>query len=398
MLGTRTILAGVLCPVLACGGERAACLPLVEGVPIVTSAGAAAGEATRFDELWRRGGTRESEELGLPIGVVPGPGGHVVIPDFQLAELILVGGDGSWRGNIARAGAGPGEVRLPAAAAWREDGTLVVFDLTGSRIVTLAATGEPVAADIRLDASFAGPTVARGELDGVALQPSGAPVLLTHFEKSTADGTFTDEVQGLVLRLDPTSGRVDTLATPVYPIVFAGAFGKAPVPGWPRPVAAVGPDGRLAVAASDGSYRVLVYDADARPLFQMCGAGEPPPLSEREVNAGGDPARGELSAAFRAARRPARPAAFGRIVVAADGGLWVQRDRPGMFGAPLEGVLGVPGAQYDVFDADGRLLRTLTAPAAVRIQAVSGDTVWAFETGARDEVWLVVYRIVTETS
>jgi hypothetical protein len=375
-----------------CGGDvQTTCLPLREGVRVIANVESAAREVPRFEELWRRGGTREGEELSVPLGVAAGPNGRIAIADFQLAEIIVVDGDGTWHGSWTRTGGGPGETRHPVAAAWRADGALVVFDILGNRIVTLR-DGEPLPGDVQVDPGFACPSVSRGGMLGITMQP-GAPILLTEFEQVGTDGTFTGDMQGLAMRLDVRSGRVDTLAAPVYPNVEAERWGGIAAPGWPRPVAAAGGE-YAAVAAADGSYRVVVLNASGRAVRQICRDAPPLPLHQRELGTAATAELADLAAAVAGARRPPTPAAIGRLVVTREGGVWVQRERPGSFGTTYESFQGVPVGTYDVFDALGRYTSTVTAPDGARIQAVAGDTAWAFIVGDLDETWLAAYRLI----
>lgn len=391
----------VLCAVwaivlAACAPERPPeCEPLVDGVPLAANATSPEVVRTfRLEELWRRAGTREGEDLLLPITVVPAPGGRVAIPDFSLSEVSVVEADGTWRGAVTRTGDGPHEVRAPVAAAWVSDSVLRIFDIGRSRILAVDLDGRPAADEVALDPAFAAPVLARGELNGVALHAPAAPVLMTNTEATLPDGTFTDRMRGIVVRLDPSTSRFDTLSLPEWPTVLVPGWGDVAVPGWPRPMAAAA-DTLLAVAADDGSYRIVVYGAGGRPLRQVCRSVAPLPLTERELGEAGDAENAALVEAFGAAPRPEPPASIGRIVVTREGGLWVGRQRPSRLGLN-EALWGVPGARLDVFDAAGAYLGEVATPGGARVQAVSGDRVWAFETGALDEVWLVAYRLIAE--
>lgn len=83
---------------------------------------------------------------------------------------------------------------------------------------------------------------------------------------------------------------------------------------------------------------------------------------------------------------------FGRLVLDADGRLWVQRERP-QLGVPMAELYGMPGAEHDVFDADGRYLGTVRLPDGARLQAVRADTVYAFEIGDLGETWVVALEM-----
>jgi hypothetical protein len=229
---------------------------------------------------------------------------------------------------------------------------------------------------------------------GITMQPN-ALILLTHLDQVAPDGTFRDEMQGLALRLDVPTGQVDTLAAPVYPIARAERWGNVPAPGWPRPIAAAGGE-YAAVAAADGSYRVLVLNASGHAVRQICRAVPPQPLHERELGSGitDDDDRKVLAKAMAGAPSPQTLPKIGRLVVTNEGGVWVQRERSGSFGQVGESYQGVAGATYDIFDALGGYTGTLTAPDGARIQAVAGDTAWAFVVGDLDETWLVAYRLI----
>jgi hypothetical protein len=268
----------------------------------------------------------------------------------------------------------------------------VVLDILGNKIVTLR-DGEPEPGDVQVDPSFAGPSVARGELLGITMQPS-APILLTQLEQVAQDGTFRGQMQGLALRLDISSGRVDTLAAPVYPNVRTERWGGIRAPGWPAPIAAAGGE-YAAVAAADGSYRLMVLNASGRAVRQICRDAPPLPLHDRELGSKvSDDERRELASAVAGAPRAPTLRAIGRLVVTREGGVWVQRERAGHFGDGVEFFMGVPDGTYDIFDALGRYSGTLTAPDGARIQAVAGDTAWAFVVGDLDETWLVAYQLI----
>jgi hypothetical protein len=75
-----------------------------------------------------------------------------------------------------------------------------------------------------------------------------------------------------------------------------------------------------------------------------------------------------------------------------DGRLWVQRDRP----APLmehDVMLGVAGARYDVFDAEGRYLGEVQAPERLRALGATREEVYGFEIDDQGAIWVVAYRM-----
>lgn len=129
-------------------------------------------------------------------------------------------------------------------------------------------------------------------------------------------------------------------------------------------------------------------------MRQICRDAAPLPVTAREVEP--EPSSElpeELLSALRGAVLPDTLAAFGRLFWGTDGRLWVQRDRPSSF---TPSYLGVPGARYDVFDAEGRYLGGVSAPPGAYLQAAAGDTVWSIEFGQLDEASVVAYELVVD--
>jgi hypothetical protein len=341
---------------------------------------------------------------------------------------------------------------MPVAAVWGDDGRLAVFDVVAPKIAfladakstargttaaggmdvpermpgaerTSAAASESAAEDRAVTPTFTAPVVSSGELLWAGVQPSGAALLqpahLPIADEATTRGAASDAKAAtasstadlatgaaatvaaatgrrlaLILRLPPGAAAPDTLARGIVRTVPAGRpFAGWTLPGWPRPVAGVGPGGVLATGGQDGAYRVVIHDDEGRPTRQVCRDAPPLPLSSAETGRGTVPeALRELAAALRDAPRPDALAPYGRIFLDADGRLWVQRERPSPFDA-ADAMLGVAGAHYDIFDGEGRYLGELQAPAGARLQAALGDTVWAFEVGELDETTVVAYRV-----
>jgi hypothetical protein len=386
---------------VACADARGpTCLPLVEGVEVVDNLGpglwSGQGRTPVLVELWRAGGLAEGEDLGLPIAIAAGPGGGIAIPDFQLAEVTGVAGDGRWLGTLTRNGAGPGEVRQPVAAAWTEEGQLVAFDIVGSKVVFLGEDALPAREDLAVPTAVTGPIVASGGFRGAAVTPDGTVFVLPMAEGPADErGPQTTATTSVLLARDGMAA-VDTILEVTAPVVTTERGNTVVARGHPEALAAAGPDGVIAVGSPDGTYRVLLYSPGGTALRQVCRAAPPFPLDVREEGraaAEPDPA---LMAALAAGPAPDALAAYGRLVVGRGGALWVQRERASPFGggdAGIESIHGVAGATHDVFDGDGRYLGSVRAPDGAYIQAVSSDTVWAFEFGSLDEASVVAYGL-----
>lgn len=339
-------------------------------------------------ELWRAGGLREGETLAYPVGLVVGPDHRAAIPDFRLGRVFVVGPDGAWAGAWTRRGEGPGEVLRPVAAAWTAEGRLAVFDVEGARVVWLDSA-EAAHRTEELDPALTAPVVAGGSLAWAGLSPDGTAYLRPG--PAAVEGRARAVDRTVAAR--PGGMAPDTLLRDTVPTLAAeGRFAGVPVPGAPRPVVAVGRDGGLLRGAADGSYRILEVGAPEGSRTALCREADPLPLTARERGRGGFPeGREELAAAIGEAPPPERIATFSRFFVGSSGRFWVQRERPVPGGST--GLLGVPGATYDVFDPDGSYLGSVEAPADARLQAASGDTAWALEFGELDEAHVVAYEL-----
>ena len=85
--------------------------------------------------------------------------------------------------------------------------------------------------------------------------------------------------------------------------------------------------------------------------------------------------------ALRELGEPPQPATISRIVVDADGRIWVQRDRP----APGANYMhGVPGAMVDVFLPSGRFLGSIRLPEDQRLLEARGRRVWTLHPDSFD--------------
>jgi len=345
-----------------------------------------------FIELWRAGGLNEDEELAFPLNLSVSHAGRLAIADWVLGNLSIVEPDGRWIGDWAPRGQGPGELARPAAARWiGESDTVVVFDIDNGRVAFLSGGGL-VRPSVVVDPGFLAPIAMSGEVRWVGVTPAGG-VLIAPVPTVPPDSEDAAAPAPILFQRAP-SDDVDTLAAAPIPTMRARPpYGTVTAPGWPRPVAAVGGDGTIAVGGTDARYRVLRLDEFGDTVRVICRDTGALPLSEREERADRENDQVDaLEEAIATAPRPDDLAPFGRLLLSAEGNLWVQRDRP----SPLrfgDDYHGVPGALYDVFDTEGSYLGEVRAPEKARLQAALGDTVWAYEIGELDETWVVAYEL-----
>lgn len=365
------------------------CALLVPGVSVSTTSMPAADtvQAEDWTELWRVGGRREGQELAVPVSAAVSSTGILAIPDFQLQEVILVGPDGTWLGPRFRKGRGPEEVTFPVAAIWSSAGMLRVFDLGAPKVIAIGP--DSAVRSTNIAAAFVGPVVASGELLWAGVKPDNT--VLIYPGPKRIESASGNQLESLILQLEPGAEQADTLVVRVLPAISAPRFRSLPAPAWARPVAAVGFNGRMAAGGFDESYRLLLYDSAGAATRQICGWGPPLPVTPAERGELDGEGMEALAAAIREADQPPEPAAYGRLVVGADGRVWVQRDRQSP--APGPGFLyGQPGALYDVFEWTGQQVMTVRIPRAAYLLEARGDTIWTFEIGEFDEVEVVSYQ------
>lgn len=347
------------------------------------------GNAPRFAEMWRAGGTNEGEELAMPLFAAVGPAGQLAVTDFQLGTLGIAS-DGRWLGPLTQSGSGPGEIGTTIAAAWTDEGHLTVLDLIGGKIVFLdLANRVPVGliGERRLDPAALAASMMSGQVAGVGLHPDGT----TYFQTSAASPE-TREVTQTILRLPADGGPADTIATATT-TSLGGDWRPAQnmvAAGFPRLVLAVAADGRVAVAGHGDAYEIRLLDP-ADEEATACRSVPGLPIRAYETGVGLD-----LDDAFLTALHDSptseSPAPIGRLMFGREGRLWVERDRPSPAN-PLEFFFGRPGSLYDVFDPEGRYMGEVRAPEGARLVAASEDRVWAFEAGAFDVTSVVAYRL-----
>lgn len=396
----------VLAGAVACGSAdlpsaRTWCSADGTGIDVAFTAAADRGvwagegrDAPRLVELWRAGGLNEGEELALPLNSSVSSRGRLAIVDFELSELTVVDANGSWQDRWAARGEGPGELGFPVAANWvGGDSAVAVFDIGNSKVLFLNATGL-ARPDRRLPIDMTMPVFASGSLDWAGIAPDGRALIEPSPDPAPpGEDTGFSLMRSVLLRSRDTL-TIDTIATATTPTMEGPPpYQYARAPGWPELVAAIGSDGLVAVGGETTHYQVRIVDGIGSTIRLVCRDAPGLPMAERETERAEDakPAP-KLEAGVAGAPRPDAPAPIGRLFLSADGRLWVQRDRPSVLQF-MEGYLGVPGALYDVFDADGTYLGEVHAPENARFEAALGDTVWAYEIGDLDETWVIAYEM-----
>ena len=335
-------------------------------------------------EIWRVGGLDETEQLVLPADVAVSQDGSVAIADWGLAEVIVLDPGGQWRGPVVTRGEGPGGVQAPAAVTWVDANTLLVLDFGTFRMTTLDLSVDPgfvsrSAVVTAVDPAFLSPVFASGQVRFVALQPDQTVWL--EFPGPIDDGW---EERAFV-RWSPETAVNDTVARSRTRVLESATLAA-----WPRSLLGVGAE-TWVVSDPDGKYELTVFDQDGEALVRFCHTEEALPLSPAER---GEDADSRMPAAWREdigeLGEPSESAVISRIVVDADGRIWVQRDRP-LPGA--DETHGAPGAMYDVFLQSGRFLGSIRLPDDQRLLEARGRRVWTLHVGSFDESSIVALEI-----
>lgn len=385
--------------VFACAPEEPPSFDWCESLdsePVVFAAGASRWQrervTLRFTEMWRRGGTRDGEELIFPFAIAVSPAhGRIALADFRLEQTVVIGANGEWEGPWTRQGAGPGEVRSPLGVAWDTAGHLVVYDI-GRHVLLRLAGPDSVFSETAVPPAFGGPVFQAGGFEWTATQPDG-----TIYIEPSPLSLDDDEVETRILRWSPATGAIDTIAVDTLPVVPEHEP-EMVLPGAPRPVLAPAVGDGFATGGGDGHYRIRLMAPDGRPERTVCRDASPVPITaiENGTEAPPDLAEGpeteRLLAAIRDAPRPEPPAPFARMFYGSDGRLWVQRDRPEPNSAH-DRYFGVAGARWDVFSSAGEWLGETIAPPAARIMAATEAVAYAIEESADGALWLLALRL-----
>jgi hypothetical protein len=383
------------CLLAACGGSGR---DAATGPAVRDSAGIAIVENT--SPRWEEGqGWKVADSARLDVG-----GGEDVVANFtgfaqahrmsdgriavvepQGSVIKLIDGAGAVQA-IGRQGGGPGEFEFLIWAGRLPGDSLVTFEAGNRRFQTFGPDGSfvrNVTFQAEVDDQFPVPPIPVGVFaDGTVLtQRSSKPpfpfegpegsikrdsVLLVRY---TQEGKPVDslgiwpaaEMFGATLQMGPQSMRVP-MARPFSPQLQA----------------AVARD-TIYVATGD-TWEIRVLAADGRSVRIIRRGGEriavtPEMISEwkEDFLGAADEMRQmpaaimeQMKTAMESAPFPERLAAYGRVLVADDGHLWVQEAR----GTSLAGLGG--SRVWSVIAPDGTWLGDVTAPEGVTVQAV-GD-------------------------
>ena len=375
-------------------GWRAETDTIGDTVVVRTLGGSAWGDSADLVEEVRVGSLEGADAyvLGEPVALAVDRHGGFYVVDSQVPVVRAYRSDGTYRTDIGREGGGPGEYQYPDGVAVLRDGRIAVRDPGNGRIDLYSPEGEalgdwphPTGGAFRTDEPF------YVDSTGVAYVTTLADVGAPPWEWSY-----------ILIGLDSAGGVVDTVPAPAFE--YEAAVVRAArensqsvrrVPFTPEEVWAFAPGGYM-VGAVTGAYRITLFRADAPPLRIE---RDSPPL----VPVGREEAAERVARITEGIRRsygdwrwngPAVPSTkppLRDLFVDEDGRIWV------VVSQQARAVVSADAAReeklrtnrtpirfeeppaFDVFDARGRFLGPVRAPASLRLEptpVARGDSLW----------------------
>lgn len=340
------------------------------GVTIVESSGPGAWEDgggwRAVEDLELGGDGRPGTDFGHVTDVAVDRDGRIYVLDGFASEVRVFGPDGAFLRSLGGAGEGPGELSRFATDVIVSGDTVLVADGVRGRVTRHSTDGEVLEA-LRLPPGLGGQS-------WWSLLPDGAFAVRAVEREVSPEGRWTGRDR--LLRLDPSTSEVDTLLVFDYEASDIGGPGSpiAPIfvdaPSW-----AILPDGRIAWTSLHRP-RLRIHDPDgALRRIVAHGAWRAAPLTEAErerlVERLG--VKMEMLGSSAAAldgidvTAPDSLPVLTGVLSGPDSTIWVRR--MGGVGRvhpmALNAAAGSPylgGPSWDVLDAEGRYLGTVTLP------------------------------------
>jgi hypothetical protein len=406
----RTIIPGLLLvvPLVACGGGNTSSGAVRDsaGVAIVDNSARGAwgpGGAWQFDEALRIGTPAGDAEyqFGQVAGIAVDDNENIYVLDQQAQEVRVYDTSGKYVRSIGRPGNGPGELSRGAAAVMIGQGdTVFVADLMLQRMSRYAPDGSdagtfPIPLDQGISARWemTGHNTFLQQVQSLPLpgQPDAGPPVNLILSRAT-DGTLQDTVMHLkaseTVQFDQSGPRIRMFQPETVWTLLPGDRIAMAINSTYR-IEVHGPDGALQRVINRPSERKPVGEADRQAFLKMFRD-----MWERN----GVPAQAIpqlVSAVSFADYYPA----FANLLSGPDGSLWVQHIRTaeemGGEGADFT-AQDVGSPTWDVFDADGRLLGTVTFPPRFTAMRFYGDSVYGIWRDDMDVQHVMVLKRETQ--
>lgn len=330
-------------------------------------------------------------------GIVRLSDGSIAVANGRPGEIRLFDAAGQFVRSLGRQGAGPGEFNRTLWALLRSADTLIGIDNTG-RAHFFRANGDLVRSLPR-----ARPPGTGGNPQRIAFDARGGAIVYAA-EVAEKDGARDAPVVMRVTRESPDAKvYVELLRLPWYrPIAVRGPAPKFEVFGAGVKIAAS--PTRLCIGHTSG-FAVTCYSPSAHPVVSTRRVVEPRPISDADralfresYLAGNKGAAPNVIAMIEESNRltqfARRAPAFGRLIVAPSGELWVSEFDPS------EHVIGPPHfrrprapLRWSVLAADGTWLSDVSTPARFLPFEMGADYVVGTTLGVDDVELVTLYRL-----
>lgn len=337
------------------------------GVRIMESTSAAwpPGEEWRVDPepVFRLGDDEDdpSSHFFRVLDVVLVAGGGVIVVDGGTSEVRRYDAGGRQLWSAGGSGEGPGEFRSPRYLGQREDGALLIWDRSLSRLSVMGAQGDLM--DTERPSSGGSEFVAQGLFD------DGAWLVTFPISVSAPEaGTSWADTIGL-WRYDARVGDRVRLATiPGQRWIWTGRH-MLPVPFSPRPLRAI--DGNRLAVASGPDPQVSLHDAAgtlvaryriARGRRAVSGADIAQAIASL-VEIGQSGADAAIWREWRDRMEfPRYEPAFDQLLTEPDGAFWARRFQ--------SDPLSREPPTWDVFDPTGVYLGPVSTPSGLTVLTI----------------------------
>ena len=332
-------------------------------------------EVVRLEALWSVGGDDSDVFFGNISGTLVDRDGRVYVADSQAKEISVFSANGEFLRHLGREGEGPGEFQEPRSPVLMPDGNIGVVYEQPPRIICFRASDGEFVEDFHLTQD---PEHPFQRLSRVACR---GKTLVAYAADITQDSKAL-RVTGRVMRFDAAGrflGECDSLG-------FTFNFAKPVVRERHDIILAVGPDERVYVNR-ERDYGITVHGHDCAVQREIVRDYKPVKRSTAEV----DSVRafyqrvGNIGDSKLELLDHKRDIAW--MSVDDDGRLWVLSSR-GRLDLPADSL-----GFFDVFDANGRLDRTVDLKAergANDAYHMDGDRFYVIH---RDTMTIVAHRM-----
>lgn len=324
--------------------------------------------------------TDPSAQFSMLLGVARFARGEIALATYDPLGMNVYNAGGALVKKLARAGEGPGELRMPQFLGRRQD-SVVVFDLGLRRVTYFTVTGSARQTRARL------PQLKGHISTVVGVMPSGALLVIQvpYTRPPSPNGPTRDRELLSIVPLDTAVPQTSLGAFAGYGLVYYTPPGESEphfLMDWLNQGTSWAVVGDNVFVADPSSPEVLMFASNGKLIRRVSLPVRPRPFDPKAVR----DARERLAPQFYSARR-ARSAAraaidsahfelmfdvgkrprtvpyIRRLVRSTDGGVWVELYRE---------HLGLP-SEYLRIDASGRVGGRLRGPANVQFHEFGAD-------------------------